>query len=96
MNDHVLGQLVSYMRAYSLKYGFLSTYRYTVFVRRSDKYRFDLSQPLNERVTSPSIRECFAGLCAIATNDRTFEEYDFNETLVSPLASNQSSQKLIV
>lgn len=94
MTDHVLGQVVSHMRANSLKYGFLSTYRYTVFVRRSDKYQFDLSLPLDERATSPSIRECLARLCAIAANDRTFEEHDFNEMLVRPLNSNRSSQKL--
>lgn len=70
-----------------MKYGFLSTYKSTVFVRRSDKYRFELSQPLNEGATSPSIRECFVGLCAIASNDRTFVEDDFNEMLVSSFAS---------
>lgn len=44
----LLGQLVSYMRAASLKYGFLSTYKTTVFVGRTDKYRFELSPPLDE------------------------------------------------
>jgi hypothetical protein len=40
-----LGQLVSYMRNFKLKYGFLSTYRSTVFCRRVNNFRFELSLP---------------------------------------------------
>ena len=68
-----LGQLVSYMRKNSLKYGFLSTYKSTVFVKHSDKYRFELSLPIDEGAVNPSIRECFVGLCAIACEFDEFE-----------------------
>lgn len=88
----LLDQLVSYMRAASLKYGFLSTYKTTVFVRRIDKYRFGLSPPLDESSVNPSIRECFAGLCTLATIDGKFEGSDFNPALVTyPVPFNQAS-----
>ena len=79
------------MREDSLKYGFLSTYKSTVFVKHSDKYRFELSLPIDEGAVNPSIRECFVGLCAIASNDRMFvEDDDFNEMLVSSFTSRSS------
>lgn len=80
--ERPIDQLVSYMRAASLKYGFLSTYKTTVFVRRIDKYRFGLSPPLDESSVNPSIRECFAGLCTLATIDGKFEGSDFNPALL--------------
>lgn len=69
------------MRAHSLKYGFFSTYRYTVFVRRTAIDCFELSLPIHEEASNPSVRECMAGFCAIIASDSgKFEEpSDFNE-----------------
>lgn len=64
------------MRIKSLKYGFLSTYRYTVFVRRAATYRWELSMPIRENSMNLSVREYIAGLCVLAVNDRTFDEPD--------------------
>lgn len=79
-----LGQLVSYMRANRLKYGFLSTYRSTVFVRRTGDFRFELSLPIDEQATRPSLRQCFLAFCLLATQDgRYTEPPDFNPARVS-------------
>lgn len=62
------------MRGNGLKYGFLSTYKTTVFVRRIDYFRFELSQPIDEGAVSPSIRECFAAFAIILQGDHQFSE----------------------
>lgn len=69
-----VGQLVSYMREHSLKYGFLTTYSKTIFVKRSDSYRFLLSDPIDEKAARPSVRECFAGFSVLAAEDPSFVE----------------------
>jgi hypothetical protein len=79
-----LGQLVSYMRTNRLKYGFLSTYRSTVFVRRTDDFRFELSLPIDEQATNPSLRQCFVAFCLLASQDGKYKEApDFNPAGVS-------------
>ncbi|RHZ64418.1 uncharacterized protein CDV56_101264 [Aspergillus thermomutatus] len=80
MQPH-FGQLVSYMRTNRLKYGFLSTYRTTVFVRRAGDFRFELSLPIDEQATRPSVRQCFLAFCVLAAqDDRYTEARDFNHT----------------
>lgn len=79
-----LGQLVSYMRNNRLKYGFLSTYRSTVFVRRTGDFRFELSLPIDEQATNPSLRQCFVAVCLLASQDGIYTEApDFNPARVS-------------
>ncbi|KAK9642719.1 hypothetical protein HCH54_008155 [Aspergillus fumigatus] len=74
-----LGQLISYMRNNRLKYGFLSTYRSTVFVRRTGDFRFELSLPIDEQATNPSLRQCFVAVCLLASQDGIYTEApDFN------------------
>ncbi|EAW17525.1 uncharacterized protein NFIA_074450 [Aspergillus fischeri NRRL 181] len=74
-----LGQLVSYVRTNRLKYGFLSTYRSTVFVRRTGDFRFELSLPIAEQATKPSLRQCFVAFCLLASQDGKYTEApDFN------------------
>ncbi|PLN77295.1 hypothetical protein BDW42DRAFT_177037 [Aspergillus taichungensis] len=94
--EHPIGQLVSYMRSSSLKYGFLSTYKTSIFVRRTANCRFELSLPRNQNSVNPSIRECFAGFCALAAADGTFEESDFNPAVlrISSLSGRQASTRL--
>ncbi|KAH1493479.1 hypothetical protein LV164_005532 [Aspergillus fumigatus] len=73
------GQLISYMRNNRLKYGFLSTYRSTVFVRRTGDFRFELSLPIDEQATNPSLRQCFVAVCLLASQDGIYTEApDFN------------------
>ncbi|KAJ5135307.1 uncharacterized protein N7515_004585 [Penicillium bovifimosum] len=69
-----LGQLISYMRSSNLRFGFLSTYRSTVFVRRVATFRFEMSMPISEKSTNPSIRRCVAAMALFASQDPTFIE----------------------
>lgn len=62
------------MREHSLKYGFLTTYSTTIFVKRTDSYRFLLSDPIDKQATHPSVRECFAGFSVLANEDPRFDE----------------------
>lgn len=62
------------MRCFGLNYGFLSTYKSTVFIRRVADYRFELSLPIDYRTVGPSLREYFLGIAAIASNDGIYLE----------------------
>lgn len=85
-SNNFIGQVVSYMRRFHLRYGFLSTYKSTVFVKREDDFRFHLSMPVSDDSTNPSLRECFAGFATIASQDPIYEERDQIDTrFVSPL-----------
>lgn len=64
------------MRQNCLKYGFLSTYKNTVFVRRVGDYRFELSPPISWQATGPSVRECLLGFSLIASADTEYHEAD--------------------
>lgn len=84
MTEHNIGQVVSYMRHNELKYGFLSTYNTTVFVKRVADYRFELSQPIDKYASNPSLRECFVAFCVIASGDAEYVELvDVDELRVS-------------
>ncbi|KAJ6257871.1 hypothetical protein Dda_7660 [Drechslerella dactyloides] len=90
--DHLkvpMGQLAGYMRSLRLKYGVLSTYDYTVFVNRTDDYRFELSPALHHTAQRPSVRQCFFYLGHLAsTSTYTFNESsDFDMDLLSMPAS---------
>lgn len=62
------------MRCLRLKYGFLNTYKSTVFIRRVADYRFELSLSIDYRTVRPSLPEYFLELAAIASNDGTYLE----------------------
>ncbi|KAI5811263.1 hypothetical protein DFH27DRAFT_532439 [Peziza echinospora] len=77
--EHPIGQLLSYMRVYGLKYGWLSTYKATVFARRTDLYRVELSPPILYNATGPSLRECFLALGqTLMSNFEFLEPEDFD------------------
>ncbi|OGM51323.1 hypothetical protein ABOM_000168 [Aspergillus bombycis] len=71
-----LAQLVRYMRGNFLRYGFLSTYNATIFVRRTDPYRFEVTMPIKSQGTSPTIRQCFVALAVFASQDWKYNEPD--------------------
>lgn len=56
ITDTGIGHLIEHMDEQSLKNGFISTYRSTVFVRRTDDYRLELSIPVNEQSANLSGR----------------------------------------
>lgn len=83
ISDNAVGQLVGYMRMLKLRFGFLTTYKTTVFVRRMSDFRFEISDPINYLASAPSLRECFVGLSVIASESPQFaEEPDFRVELV--------------
>jgi len=81
------------MRKFNLKYGFLSTYRSTIFIRRAADHKFEISPPVDYRATRPSLRECFMGFAALADNDRIYTETPgFNARLVRATLGPGSAQ----
>ncbi|KAI1838429.1 hypothetical protein DTO006G1_3690 [Penicillium roqueforti] len=56
-----LGQLVAQMRKFGLRYGFLSTYRGTVFVKRTADFAFCVSPPIRDRDTNLSGHDYIEG-----------------------------------
>lgn len=81
------------MRKFNLKYGFLSTYRSTIFIRRAADYKFEISPPVDYRATRPSLRECFMAFAALADNDRIYTETPgFNARLVRATLGPGSAQ----
>ncbi|CRL30081.1 unnamed protein product [Penicillium camemberti] len=68
------------MREFALRYGFLSTYRGTVFVKRTYDFAFCVSPPIRDRDTNLSVRQCFTGFCILAE-----EGYDYIEGEYFPM-----------
>ncbi|KAK6518666.1 hypothetical protein TWF506_005803 [Arthrobotrys conoides] len=64
-----LGQLTRYMVQWHLKYGFLSTYKHTIFVRRTDRTNFEITDPIEFNSTNPTIRQCFFHMGMLGAGD---------------------------
>lgn len=64
------------MRDNHTVYGILSTYRYTVFVKRVEDYRFEMSKPISSTATQPSLRQCIMATAVIAAEDGVYYEPD--------------------
>lgn len=62
------------MRGFNLKYGFVSTYGTTVFVRRTQDFRFELSEPIDHRSERPTLRECFLVFLRLAAQGPEYHE----------------------
>ncbi|PKX94879.1 uncharacterized protein P174DRAFT_418853 [Aspergillus novofumigatus IBT 16806] len=85
-------QLVKYMRLSELKFAFLSTYEWSVFIRRTAPYGFAMSLPIGKDVSSPSLRQCFLALGVLASNDWKFvEPPEFNVAQVSFPVNNSGN-----
>lgn len=95
MSDLVNGssaQLVKYMRSSKLKFGFLSTYEWTIFIRRTGPCHFDMSLPIARDASNPSLRQCLLALGVLASRDWKFiEPPDFNIAQVSFRGSNSGN-----
>jgi hypothetical protein len=89
---------VSYMIESCLKYGFLTTYKETLFLRRVDRYRFELSPPIKFSDTEPTVRQCFlflSKLCAIDSliTDPTFYGEEVTRLLFRDASGLLNSQR---
>lgn len=62
------------MREERVKYGFLTTYEATVFIKRTADLRFEMSIPIDQNDTNPTVRECFLGFCVLASTDSSYFE----------------------
>lgn len=62
------------MRTCSTRFGFLSTYNSTVFVKREADSSFLLSSPIWRGVTQPSLRQLLAGFCLMAVSGPKYVE----------------------
>ena len=72
----------------NLKYAALSTYRTTAFIRRAGDYRFELSLPIDQKATKPSLRGCFLALCVFSSQDPDyFASFDFCAERVGQLTA---------
>ncbi|PKX97569.1 uncharacterized protein P174DRAFT_449176 [Aspergillus novofumigatus IBT 16806] len=72
--EPLIGQLVAQMRTCSLRFGFLSTYNSTVFVKRAADCSFLLSPPIKHDTMQPSLRQLFAGFCLMALSEPKYFE----------------------
>ncbi|KAK6341272.1 hypothetical protein TWF696_008355 [Orbilia brochopaga] len=90
-----IGQLGAYMNTYNLKYGCLSTYLHTIFVRRDENYRWSISKPVKSDAQNPSLRECFLFMTWLAkTKGHEFVSGLSNEDVVfGEVARSASSRK---
>lgn len=84
ITDISTGQLVVQMRQFGLRYGFLSTYQGTMFVKRTADFAFRVSRPIRALDTNLSVRQCFAGFCILADQAHDYtEDSDFKAERVS-------------
>lgn len=72
--EPLIGQLVAQMRACSLRFGFLSTYNSSVFVKRAADSSFLLSPPIKYKAREPSLRQLFAGFVPMALSEPKYFE----------------------
>ncbi|TGJ70869.1 hypothetical protein EYR41_002886 [Orbilia oligospora] len=67
--EPILGQLTRYMVHRNVKYGFLSTYEHTIFVKRAGRARFEITDPIIFNNTNPTIRQCFFHMGILGSSD---------------------------
>ncbi|KAF4763377.1 hypothetical protein HAV15_000100 [Penicillium sp. str.  len=87
-----LGQLVEQMRDNNTVYGVLSTYTHTVFLRRVEDCPFQMTKPIPQTATQPSVRQCIMAAAILASEDTEYHEspgIDPKMTLVEVLKSVQ-------
>ncbi|CAG7999700.1 unnamed protein product [Penicillium salamii] len=72
--EPLIGQVVAQMRMCSLRFGVLSTYQYTVFVKRVADTSFLLSPPIEYDAVQPSLRQLFTGFCLMALGASKYHE----------------------
>ena len=72
--NRYLGQLVEQMRDNNTVYGVLSTYTHTVFLKRVEDCRFQMTKPIPQTATQPSVRQCIMAAAILASEDTEYYE----------------------
>lgn len=78
------------MIAKQLRYGFLTTYIGTMFVRRSEKFRFEVSNPVLYNSSDPSVRECFLYIANQSISDGRTSPPDYYGPEITDLLFQRS------
>ncbi|KAK6345557.1 hypothetical protein TWF718_007469 [Orbilia javanica] len=92
---NALAQAVTYMDNYELRYGFISTYKTYIFIKRDDDFRYLISVPISVRQTRPTLRECFGYLNYLTSRKGYFYDSIVDVgTLVSGLLKSMTLENL--
>lgn len=87
--NHLIGKLAKYMHQHNIRYGFISTYNATVFVKRTDFWQFQVSPPVSydSEGTRPSTRECFLYFSSLLTDEEYSTDYNPRDPRLAELVS---------
>ncbi|KAF3224764.1 hypothetical protein TWF191_005930 [Orbilia oligospora] len=78
----------------NVKYGFLSTYEYTIFVKRAGRARFEITDPIGFNNTNPMIRQCFFHIGMLgASDDYLYIDRDPERTLQALRSGKYGSEE---
>ncbi|KAJ5602514.1 hypothetical protein N7537_005470 [Penicillium hordei] len=69
-----IGPLVEQMRDNNTVYGVLSTYTHTVFLKRVEDCRFQMTKPIPQTAPQPSVRQCIMAVAILASEDTEYHE----------------------
>ncbi|KAK6528376.1 hypothetical protein TWF281_009618 [Arthrobotrys megalospora] len=90
-----LAQVITYMYNYKLRYGFCSTYKTYIFIKRDDDFRYLVSVPISARQTRPTLRECFGYLNYLTSGKGYFYDSVVGlDTVVSGLLLSMTLENL--
>ncbi|KAF3218872.1 hypothetical protein TWF191_008077 [Orbilia oligospora] len=68
-----IGQLIKFMHCTNLRYGFISNYESTIFVKWTGARRFELTDPIGFQDAGPTVRQCFYHFGTLLVDDPGFE-----------------------
>ncbi|KAJ5194400.1 hypothetical protein N7491_001738 [Penicillium cf. griseofulvum] len=89
-----LGQLIEKMRDNNTVYGVLSTYTHTVFLKRVEDCRFQMTKPIPQTATQPSVRQCIMAAAILASEDTEYHESpDFDPKMLQTHTGLQASTR---
>ncbi|KAJ5478813.1 hypothetical protein N7530_004322 [Penicillium desertorum] len=74
LGNTYLGHLVERMRDNNTVYGVLSTYTHTVFIKRVEDCRFQVTKPIPQTATQPSVRQCIMASAILASENTKYHE----------------------
>ncbi|KAF3919032.1 hypothetical protein ABW21_db0201097 [Orbilia brochopaga] len=89
----VLGQLCNYMNLGNRKYGVFSTYRATLFVKRTDMTEFAVTRVVHHDQQNPSLRESFLYFMSLLPEDFRFGTILSEANLFRSPVGDQSPRK---
>ncbi|KAK6512964.1 hypothetical protein TWF506_009126 [Arthrobotrys conoides] len=90
-----IGQLINFMLRSRLRYGFISNYESTIFVRRVEAKIFELTDPIGFQDVGPTVRQCFYHFGTLLLDDPNFKsrgrEVDLGDLKIPPSRDSAKS-----